>query len=58
MVDRWIVGTLNYMGVDHNFYRKQMPDLIRYVKAKNLILMWKKELKPYLNEESIQTRLF
>ena len=50
-MDRWVIGTLNYMGVDYGFYDEQMPELMRYVEEKNLIVKWKKELKPYLSEK-------
>lgn len=47
-VDRWIIGTLNYSGVDYGFYGGEMPELLRYVKEKGLKVMWKKELRKYL----------
>jgi hypothetical protein len=43
-VDRWIIGALNYMGVNHAFYDKVMVDLVEYVKNKDLAVKWKKEL--------------
>lgn len=47
-VDRFVIGTLNYAGVDHEYYRQRMPSLLDYVKQNQLRVMWKKELKPYV----------
>lgn len=47
-VDRWIVGTLNYMGTDFTYYQRRMPKLPEYVDENGLNVMCKKELKPYL----------
>lgn len=47
-VDRWVVGTLNYSGTNYSFYKKEMPELMRYVKEKGLSVIWKKELRKYL----------
>ena len=47
-VDRWIIGALNYMDVDPNFYRGEVPEWAKYVDEKDMKVLWKKELKPYL----------
>ena len=44
-VDRWIIGSLNYMGVDRGFYRRKVPKWASYVDEKGLIVKWKKELR-------------
>ncbi len=46
-VDRWIIGALNYMSVDLNFYRREVPKWAEYVDERGLRVKWKKELKPY-----------
>lgn len=59
-VDRWIVATLNYMGVDSRYYQKKMPRLLEYVEGEGLNVMWKKELRPYVKEEkqNVQRRRY
>ena len=47
-VDRWIIGSLNYMGVDRGFYRREVAKWTSYVDEEKLKVKWKKELKPYL----------
>jgi len=47
-VDRWIIGSLNYCGVDFNFYRKEAPKWAEYIEKEGLTVKWKRELKPYL----------
>jgi len=47
LVDRWIIGTLNYMGANRDFYSREVPKWTSYVNEKGLAVKWKKELKPY-----------
>jgi len=48
LVDRWIVGALNYMGVNRDFYCREVPKWASYVDEEELRVKWKKELKPFL----------
>jgi hypothetical protein len=45
------------MEVDRGFYRDRIPERIRCMEEKDLVVKWKKELKPYLSDNLIQTRL-
>ena len=47
-VDRWIIGALNYMGVDGKVYAGDVREVEKYVEENGLRVIWKKELRPYL----------
>jgi DNA repair photolyase len=46
-VDRWIIGSLNYMRVNRDFYCKEVPKWAKYIDKTGLPVTWKKELQSY-----------
>jgi len=47
-VDRWIIGSMQYMGVPRNFYRERLPSLMRWLEANGINYYLKKELRSCL----------